>query len=150
VKNFYHQETIKLVKLGDKDFHTHIFELDIPATYGFKYYQRLDEKIVEFLGRIEPTKFPTLFQIVGDFNALEEADPEEKMYFTQAVVNIFVSRIVLEEKLEREQRLAPPKSLDELDLSVMNKKGIINKKIMFPDFSIEVLDKEGNTVYKVM
>ena len=150
MKNFYHQEKMKLVKIGDKDYHTHIFELDIPATYGFKYYQRLDEKIREFFGRTGPTKFPTLFQIVGDFTALQEADPEEKMYFTQAVINIFVSHMITDEKLDREQRLAPPKSLEELDLSVMNKKGIINKRILFPDFSLEILDKEGNSVYEVM
>lgn len=148
MKNFYHQEKIKIIKT--EDYHTHTFELDIPATYGFKYYQRLDKLIDEFFNSIEPTKFPTLFKIVGDFNALELADTEEKMYFTQAVINIFVSHMITEEKLEREQRLAPPKSLDELDLSVMNKKGIINKKILFPDFSIEVLDKEGNSVYEVM
>jgi hypothetical protein len=58
--------------------------------------------------------------------------------------------MILDEKLPREQRLAPPKSLDELDLSVMNKKGIINKKIMYPHFSLEVLDKSGNVVYEVM
>ena len=148
MKNFYHQEKMKLIKT--RDYQTHIFELDIPATYGFKYYQELDKLIAEFFSRIEPTKFPTLFQIVGDFNALELADPEEKMYFTQAVINIFVSHIITDEKLEREQRLAPPKSLDELDLSVMNKKGIINKKILFPDFSVEVLNKDGDKVYEVM
>jgi hypothetical protein len=58
--------------------------------------------------------------------------------------------MILDEKLPREQRLAPPKSLDELDLSVMNKKAVINKKIMYPYFSLEVLDKSGNLVYEVM
>lgn len=150
MKNFYHQDKMKLMKRGPQDYHTRVFELDIPATYGFNYYKRLDELIDEFFSRIEPTKFPTLFQIVGDFTALEEADPEEKMYFIQAVINLFISHTITDKKLDREQRLAPPKSLDELDLSVMNKKGIINKHILFPDFSIEVLDKEGNIVYEVM
>lgn len=150
MKNFYHQDKIKLIKRGPQDYHTQTFKLDIPATYGFNYYKRLDELIDEFFSRIEPTVFPTLFQIVGDFTALQEADPEEKMYFTQAVVNIFVSHMIKEKQLEREQRLAPPKSLDELDLSVMNKKAIVNKEILFPDFSIEVLDTEGNIIYEVM
>lgn len=150
MKNFYHQDKMKLIKRGPQDYHTQVFHLDIPATYGFNYYKRLDELIDEFFSRIEPTVFPTLFQISGDFTTLEEADLEEKMYFIQAVINIFVSHMIQDEKLDREQRLAPPKTLDELDLSVMNKKGIINKKILFPDFSIEVLDKEGNRVYEVM
>jgi hypothetical protein len=150
MKRFYHQDSMKLVNLRKEDYEIQVYELDIPATYGFKYYKRLDEMFEEFFSCIGPTKFPTLFQIVGDFSALENADPEEKIYFTQAVVNIFVSHMVLEEKLPREQRLAPPKSLDELDLSVMNKKAVINKKIMYPHFSLEVLDKSGNVVYEVM
>jgi len=150
MKNFYHQDKMKLIELRKEDYEIQVYQLDIPSTYGFKYYQRLDEMFKEFFDRIGPTKFPTLFQIIGDFDVLEEADPEEKIYFTQAVVNIFVSHMVLDENLDREQRLAPPKSLDELDLSVMNKKGIINKKIMYPYFSIEVLDKSGNLVYEVM
>jgi hypothetical protein len=148
MKNFYHQEKMKIIK--EPVYHTEKFELDIPATYGFKYYKKLDELIDNFFDGLKPTVFPTLFQIVGDFSALEEADPEEKMYFTQAVINIFVSHMILEEKLPREQRLAAPKSLDEIDLSVMNKKGIVNKKILFPQFSIEVIDKEGNLVYEVI
>jgi hypothetical protein len=150
MKKFYHQDSMKLVNLRKEDYKIQTYELDIPATYGFKYYKRLDEMFEEFFSRIGPTQFPTLFQIIGDFTTLEDADPEEKMYFIQAVINIFVSHMILDEKLPREQRLAPPKSLDEFDLSVMNKKSVINKKIMYPYFSLEVLDKNGNVVYEVM
>lgn len=148
MKKFYHQEKMKLV--DNHDYHIYVFELDIPSSYGFNYYVELDETIKQFLEDIPKSKYPTLFQIKGDFDVLEKADPEEKDYFIQAVINIFVSHMILDEQLEREQRLAAPKSLDEFDLSALNKKGIINKKIMFPEFSIEIVDLNEQRVYEVL
>lgn len=150
MKNFYNQDKIKIEPLHKEDYEVHRFELDIPTTYGFKYYKNLDNSIREFFGRTKSTKYPTLFQIVGDFTMLEDADPEEKIYFIQAVLNIFVSHIVLDEAMNREKRLAPPKALDKVSLSIMNKKAIVNNKIMFPQFSVEIIDYLGNEVFKVM
>lgn len=150
MKNFYNQEKIKIEPLHKEDYEVHRFELDIPTTYGFRYYKNLDNSIKDFFGRIGSTKFPTLFQIVGDFTMLEEADAEEKNYFIQAVLNIFISHMVLDEPMNREKRLAPPKALNDFDLSIMNKKAIVNNKIMFPQFSVEIIDFLGNEVYKVI
>ena len=147
MKNFYEQDKIQIVK-KDK-YKIHNFELDICNSFGFQYYESLDNQIQEFFEKIKPTNKPTLFRIVGDFDLLKDADDEEKLYFLVAVVNIFAHHITTEEKLDREPRLMPPKKLDPINLNVGVKKKIVNNIIKFPIFSLELVDKNGSLVYEV-
>ncbi len=147
MRKFYHQDKIEIIE--NEVEQEYIFDLDIPNTYGFNYYQALDVTIKEFFSRLEDSNEATLFKIRGNFNLLEDADEEEKIYFIVAVVSIFVGHMIKEERLDREARLAPPKSIDALKLSLMTKKGIVNNLIKFPIFSIEVIDTDNNTVYEV-
>ena len=147
MRKFYHQKKIEIENRDE--FQTQEFSLNIPNTYGFNYYEALDVEIQEFFNGIEDSEDPTLFRITGDFSLLQDADQEEKLYFIVAVVNIFVSHMIYSEDLEREKRLAAPKSIDSLNLNMMTKKSIVNKKIKFPIFSIEVLDINGEVIYEV-
>lgn len=147
MKRFYHQEKTQITK--EKEWQEYTFLLDIPNTYGFNYYRTLDLEIEKFFNNIKNSEKPTLFKIKGNFNLLEDAEEEEKIYFIIAVVNIFVSHMILKENLDRELRLAPPKSIDKINLGLMTKKGIVNNVIKFPIFSIDVLDLNGDIVYEV-
>ncbi len=148
MKNFYNQKEIKIIE--EENFISHQFYLDIPETYGFNFYHALDKEIVSFIGSIESVEKAILFQIIGDFDLLENADSEGKRLFIQAVINIFISHLKIDGKLERERRLSAPKSLDNMDLSVMNKLMIVNSPIKFPIFSLEILNKSEEIIYKVI
>ena len=147
MKKFYNQEKIQIVQY--KKYNEYVFNLDIPNTYGFKYYQELDNEITEFFNKIPDSSKPTLFRIKGNFELLKDAGDEDRIYFIVAVVNIFVSHMIKEGNLEREQRLAPPKSIDKLNLNLMAKKNIVNKEIKFPIFSIDIIDLNNTIIYEV-
>lgn len=147
MKNFYNQEETKIIQV-DK-FKEIVFNLDIPSTYGFSYYERLDQDIQEFFKKIRRTDKPTLFKIIGDFYLIKEADKEEFFYFLMATINIFVGHTITKKELEREQRLAVPKILDKYSLSSMTKKDLVNKEILFPNFALEVWDSEGKKLIEV-
>lgn len=147
-KKFFNQEEIKIKEY--ENYNTIQFDLDIPLFFGFKSYKDLDNEILDFYSELDPSDEPTLFKIKGDFDVLEQNDAEENIYFLVAVVNIFVGHMIYhDEEMEREQRLGVPKSLNGLNLTTMTLKEVINKKIKFPIFSIEVLDKNNNSVYEV-
>ena len=147
MKRFYHQEKIQIT--AEDKYKEYEFLLDIPNVYGFNYYQELDNQIKSFFHTIPDSQDPTLFRIKGNFDLLKDADKEEKLYFIIAVINIFVSHMIKKDDLEREARLAPPKSIDKLNLNLMTKKAIVNKEIKFPIFAVEVIDLKNKIVYEV-
>jgi hypothetical protein len=147
MKKFYNQEKIQLEDFSE--FQEFEFFLDIPSLYGLNYYKTLDVEMKKFFDAIPSNEKPTIFKIIGDFSLLAHKD-KQAAEFIVAVVNIFASHLITKDYLGREFRLAAPKSLDNLYLNGMVKKDIINKKIRFPNFRIEVLDNSGQSYYEVM
>jgi hypothetical protein len=147
MKKFYNQDKIILEDFSD--YQEFEFFIDIPSLYGLNYYQALDTEMKKFFETVPSNTKPTVFKIIGDFNILTNKD-KQAAEFIVAVVNIFASHIITKESMGREYRLAAPKSLENLYLNSLVKKDIINKKIRFPNFRIEVIDKSGKSYYEVM
>jgi hypothetical protein len=147
MKKFYNQDKIILEDLSD--YQEFEFYIDIPSFYGLNYYQKLDIEMKKFFEDIPSNTKPTIFKMIGDFDILTNKD-KQAAEFIVAIVNIFASHIITKEPMGREYRLAAPKSLENLYLNNLVKKDIINKKIRFPNFRIEVIDKNGKSYYEVM
>jgi len=148
LKKVFNQETMEIEEMKIKQ--TYKYELDIPATYGFSYYQQLDHDLMEWFKDIERSDTPTNFQIVGDFKLLEEADVDDRIIFVNTVVNLFASNFVIKGTSNGRGRFASPRSIDDMELSMMLKRDLINREILFPIFAMEVVDKEGNLIFEVI
>lgn len=148
LKKVFNQETMEIEEMAIKQ--TYVYELNVPGTYGFSYYEQLDQDVMEWFKDIEPSSAPTNFQIVGDFKLLEGADAEDRIAFVATVVNLFAINFVIKGTSNGRGRFASPRSIDDIELSMMLKRDLVNREILFPIFAMEVLDKEGNLVFEVI
>ncbi|MFW6029167.1 MAG: hypothetical protein ACOCRO_02815 [Halanaerobiales bacterium] len=147
MKKFFNQDKIKIKE--ESEYNEHVFNIDIEELYGTSFYKQLDKEITEFLNNIKDTKTPTLFKIVGDYELLEEDDPFEQTNFYIALISLFIGNMIYEKELDREKRLLPPERIKKLNTTTGIKKKIINNEMMFPNFSIELKNTNGEIVYEV-
>lgn len=149
MKKFYNQES-KSIKEFDS-YQVLEFNIDVPYIYGLNYYKELDSKIEQFIKSKAASEVPTIFQIVGDFSLIEKhVDEEDKVYFLLSLTNLFVSHLFTKEKTQGEYRLSAPKALSDVKLNSMVKKDMANKVLIFPNFTIEVVDMYGNILFEVI
>ena len=149
MKKFYNQES-KSIKEFDS-YQVLEFNIDVPYIYGLNYYKDLDSKIDQFIKSKAASEVPTIFQIVGDFSLIEKhVDEEDKVYFLLSLTNLFVSHLFTKEKTPGERRLSAPKALSDVKLNNMVKKDMANKVLIFPNFTIEVVDMYGNILFEVI
>ena len=148
MKKFFVQETMKIVEM--KPIKEVTFKIDVPSTYGFNYLTAVDKEINEFFDSIGDYKKPILFKVVGEFDLLEEADVDDKVSFILGIVSIFTGNMIKKGTSTGKGRFAAPSSLDELNITTMVKRDLVNREVRFPIFSMEVLDEKGNLVYEVM
>jgi hypothetical protein len=148
MKNFYHQNEIKIVEI--EDYKTYDFQISVPSVYGFNYYIELDKIFENLLNSTPISEEPTCFRLRIDSSFLENTTKDEREDFYLSMINIFVTHITTREKLDREQRLAPPKSLMYTNLTFLNKKSMVNNKLLYPIFRIEIIDQDDSILFEGM
>lgn len=148
MKNFYHQNEIKILPF--EEYTIHQFEIHVPSVYGFNYYVELDKSFESLIQSTPYSENPTLFQLRIDSSFLDNTTKEDREDFYLSMTNIFITHLTTKEKLDREQRLAPPKSLIQTNLTFLNKKAIVNNKILYPIFRVEIIDKDDTILFEGM
>ena len=147
VKKFFKQEKLKVETSLEMEKYT--YKLKISETYGFQYYEELDNSIKEFFEGIKDSKLATTFVIVGDFDLLKTASIEDCAAFLAATVNIFAGYLVIPKTSNGNGRFAVPQSMDGMHIGSLTLRDMANRKMRFPEFRIEVLDLKGKSVYEV-
>lgn len=146
-KKFFNQRDNKLATVAS--YVILEFLVDVPSIYGFGLYKSLDLEIGEKIKRYDMVdeNQPTILRLKGDFKFLKEnLDKEELNSFFVSLVNIVASHNITKEKVDREQRLTSPKSLDNSKLSLMVRVDLANKKLIYPFFNIEIVDLDYNVL----
>jgi hypothetical protein len=148
MKKFYNHQTIKIEE--HDDFNTFQFQIEVPMIFGLEVYEELDKKIQKYVKQLNSNK-PTLFQIVGNFDVLENANKDEIQDFLEALINLFVSDLISDKKVSREKRLGLYRypDLAKANLRNINKMGIINYEIKFPVFQLEIIDTHDKVIMSV-
>ena len=149
MKKFYNQSSIKIEEF--EKYQRKEFNIDISDYYGFNYYEDFDKKVKEFMDnlKVDASK-PILFTIKGDFDLIKEDAEEDIVFFEITLVNLFITHMINKEvQLDREYRLGIPKSISGASLGVLVLKDLINKKIRFPIFNVEIVNLNGDILYEV-
>lgn len=148
MKRFFNHETIKIEEYDT--FTTFQFNIEIPTIYGLDFYEELDNKMQKYIKQLNSDK-PTLIQIVGDFDVLQNANEEDVVDFLSVVTNLFVFNLTSKTRSIREYRFGLTKYPDlmKANLTSITKMGIINYDIKFPIFQLEVIDTHDNIILSV-
>lgn len=149
IKLFFSQEKVELKEF--ENYQTFDFNLDIPRIYGFNLFKELDKQIKEQMIGLKVGKTPTIFRLRGDFEFLrrnlEKRDLDD---FFISIANIFISYNITKENRDREPRLTAPKILQNTKFSDLAKRDFVNKKLLFPNFRVEIVDLGNNEIFGVM
>lgn len=139
-KNFFNQDLIKIESEFGYDIHEYKIEKQENDNYNWTFFSSYDESLQNFFKNLKPTKYPTLFRIEYSQGSLDDQNLQELLY---SFVNVFISNMIdRNEKLKREQRLGVPENLSKINgLTISNIMGIVNYKILFPYFSIELINE---------
>lgn len=148
MKNFYNQKTKELEK--HLDYQTYTYQLNVQETYGLNYYREVDASMADFFAALEVTDEPVLLQIVGNFELLKNTAEKDKGYYLASIINIFASHLFTGDVLSGERRLSVPENLKDLRFNEMVKRDLVNKKIIFPIFSLEVVSKDSEFTFEVI
>ena len=148
MKRFYNHKTIKIEE--HDSFTTFQFNIEVPTMYGLNFYESLDSKMQKYIKQLNSDK-PTLIQIVGDFDVLENADEDDVIDFLATITNLFVSNLTTDKRSIREYRLGLIRYPDvaKANLSSITKMNIINYEVKFQIFQIEVIDIHDNVILSV-
>lgn len=147
MKNFYNRDKISIEK-KDKYFEK-TFELNVPELYGITFFEDLDNKIQSFIQEIT-SNHPTMINIVGDFDVLQEATKEDIEDFIEVIVALFIDAIHLKDKkISRDRKTSLTKLLIKSKLTISSKNKIINFETRLPIFNIEVYNKKEEILYSV-
>ena len=146
MKKFYCQESRSI-----KEFEEYMVAkmyIEVPEKYTYNFIKDLDKKMAEFVSEYEPTDTPIAFILCGSFN---EENRSLSVGFFLSVVSIFVSHLFTDERTDGEARLSVPKNLSHIKLSELAKKSLVDRKLLFPNFTIELMDnKEEKVICSVM
>ena len=149
IKLFFSQEKVELREF--KSYQVFDFDLDIPRIYGFHLFKELDNQIKKQMIGLKVGKIPTIFRLRGDFGFLiRNLDREDLDDFFISIANIFISYNITKENRDREPRLTAPKILQNTKFSDLVKRDFVNKKLLFPNFRVEIVDLGNNEIFEVM
>lgn len=140
-EKFYSQEKLKFIV--HRVYDTVKFILPKIEKYNLSYYEELEKSILKFLEKRSGSKYPTKFEIYLNLKEITENAEEDTEYLINAIVNMFIGRMIKDEPLDREQRLGIPSFLNEAKLNQMSIMGIVNKKILYPEFAVSLIDISG-------
>lgn len=146
MKKFYCQESRSI-----KEFEEYMVAkmyIEVPEKYTYQFIKDLDKKMAEFVLEYEPTDTPIAFILCESFN---EENRSLSVGFFLSVVSIFVSHLFTDERTDGEARLSAPSNLSHIKFSELTKKSLVNRKLLFPNFTIELMDnKEEKVICSVM
>jgi len=146
MKKFYCQESRSI-----KEFEEYMVAkmyIEVLEKYTYQFIKDLDKKMAEFVSEYKPTDTPIAFILCGSFN---EENRSLSVGFFLSVVSIFVSHLFTDERTDGEARLSVPKNLSHIKLSELAKKSLVDRKLLFPNFTIELMDnKEEKVICSVM
>lgn len=147
MKKFYCQESRSIKEF--EEYAVAIMHVEVPENYTFQYIRDLDKKMAKFVSELEPTDTPTAFILSENFDK-DKKNHSLPMEFFLSMASIFVSHLFTDEKTDAEARLTVPSNLKHIKLSELAKKDLIDKKLFFPNFTIELVNSEEEVIYSVM
>jgi len=146
MKKFYCQESRSI-----KEFEEYMVAkmyIEVSEKYTYQFIKDLDKKMAEFVSEYKSTDTPIAFILCGSFN---EENRSLSVGFFLSVVSIFVSHLFTNERTDGEARLSVPKNLSHIKLSELAKKSLVDRKLLFPNFTIELMDdKEEKVICSVV
>lgn len=146
MKKFYCQES-RSIKEFDEYMVAKMY-IEVPEKYTYHFIKDLDKKMAEFVSEYKPTDTPIVFILGRSFNG-EKRSLSVDLFLSMA--GIFVSHLFTNEATEGEARLSVPKNLSHIKFSELTKKSLVDRKLLFPNFTIELMDdKEEKVICSVM